>query len=59
MPTGIGRNKELRAVPGVNAFGTKISGLVLKTFTVIDPSPVQPKGVVAFTVYFIILSSTL
>src|SRR5579863_507349 len=57
MPTGIGRNIVFTVPPGVNAFGTNMSGLVLKTFTVMYPTPVHPNAVVAVTAYLIILSS--
>src|ERR1700722_19848909 len=51
MPTGMGRKIVLVAPPGVNAFGTKISGGVLNTFTRTFPTPVHPYLEVAVTKY--------
>ena len=51
MPTGTGRKTLFDSPLGVKAFGTKISGAVLNTFTSTVPVPVQPYCDVAVTIY--------
>ena len=48
MPTGIGLKKLFCASPGVNAFGTKISGAVLNTFMRMVSNAKQFSGSISF-----------
>src|SRR5688500_15607686 len=51
IPTGIGRNTLLRLPPGLNAFGTKISGAVLTTLRLMVSRSKHPSAVYALNWY--------